>query len=237
MVFLVLLAALLPVAIWLFYIFRKDKDRPEPVWQLVKGFVFGAISVALSFGISIPLGLTGLYTMEPYTVWDSIALSFFGAAIPEECAKFLMLWLLLRKNKYFDEKMDGVVYAVCVSLGFAAVENIMYLFSYYDSFVSVGVSRALFSIPGHFMFGVLMGYYYSLAKFYPKSPKKNHVLVLAAPIIAHGVFDSLLFISDVAPAFSGVLTIVFLFFCYKMWKYARKRIHEHLDRDRYVPID
>lgn len=58
----------------------------------------------------------------------AIRLSFFGAAILEESAKLFMLWLLLRKNKYFGERVDGIVYAVCVSLGFAALENVMYLF-------------------------------------------------------------------------------------------------------------
>ena len=142
-----------------------------------------------------------------------------------------MLWLLLRKNRYFDEKMDGIVYAVCVSLGFAALENIMYLFSNAESYLSVGIARAIFAIPGHFCFGILMGYYYSLAKFYPKTPKKNKALILVAPIVVHGLYDSILFIINVTPAISGILLIVFLVFCHKMWKYGSKRIQEHLVRD------
>lgn len=137
----------------------------------------------------------------------------------------------LRKNRYFDEKMDGIVYAVCVSLGFAALENIMYLFSNVETFLSVGIARAIFAVPGHFCFGILMGYYYSFAKFYPKAPEKNKVLILVAPIIVHGLYDSILFIINVTPAISGVLLIVFLVFCHKMWKYGSQRIEEHLMRD------
>ena len=225
------LTALLPIAILVFYIYHKDKKSPEPTGQLIKAFFFGILSVPLSLCISIPLGLLGVYPAEATNILGSISTAFFGAAIPEEIAKFIMLWLLLRKNPYFDEKMDGIVYAVCVSLGFAALENIMYLFSNEETYLSVGIARAIFAVPGHFCFGILMGYYYSLAKFYPKTPTKNKAFILAAPIIVHGLYDSILFIINVTPAISGVLLIVFLVFCHKMWKYGSKSIQEHLKKD------
>ena len=122
--------------------------------QMVKAFLFGVLSVPLSLCISIPFGAMGLYPAEITSAMGGIRTAFCGAAIPEEIAKFAMLWLLLRKNKYFDEKMDGIVYAVCVSLGFAALENVMYLFSNVEAFMSVGIARAIFAIPGHFCFGI-----------------------------------------------------------------------------------
>ena len=230
--YLILLTALLPIAILVYHIYRKDKKSPEPTGQLIKAFLFGILSVPVSFCISIPLGIIGLYPVEATSILGSISTAFFGAAIPEESAKYFMLWLLLRKNRYFDEKMDGIVYAVCVSLGFAALENIMYLFSNAESYLSVGIVRAIFAVPGHFCFGILMGYYYSLAKFYPKTPKKNKVLILLAPIIVHGLYDSILFIINVTPAISGILLIVFLVFCHKMWKYGSQSIDEHIKRDK-----
>lgn len=225
---MILLTALLPIAILVYYIYHKDKKSPEPTGQLVKAFLFGVLTVPVSFCMSIPFGVIGLYPVETTSILGSISTAFFGAAIPEEIAKFFMLWLLLRKNRYFDEKMDGIVYAVCVSLGFAALENIMYLFSNTESYLSVGIARAIFAIPGHFCFGILMGYYYSLAKFYPNTPTKNKVLIIVAPIIVHGLYDSILFIINVTPAISGVLLIVFLILCHKMWKYGSKSIQEHL---------
>ena len=228
---MILLTALLPIAIFVYYIYHKDKKSPEPIGQLVKAFLWGILSVPLSLCISIPLGLIGVYPAEATSIWGSVSSAFFGAAIPEEIAKFFMLWLLLRKNRYFDEKMDGIVYAVCVSLGFAALENIMYLFSNEEAYLSIGIARAIFAVPGHFCFGILMGYYYSLAKFYPKTPTKNKALILVAPIIVHGLYDSILFIINVTPAISGILLIVFLIFCHKMWKYGSKSIQEHLQRD------
>ena len=225
---IILLTALLPIAILVYFIYHKDKKSPEPTGQLVKAFLFGILSIPLSFCMSIPLGLIGVYPAEATSIWGSVSSAFFGAAIPEEIAKFFMLWLVLRRNPYFDEKMDGIVYAVCVSLGFAALENVMYLFSNEETYLSVGIGRAIFSVPGHFCFGILMGYYYSLAKFYPMTPKKNKALILIAPIIAHGLFNSILFVMSVTPAISGVLLVVFLVFCHKMWKYGSKRIKEHL---------
>lgn len=229
---LILLTALLPVAILVFYIYRKDKNLPEPTGQLVKAFFYGVISAPSSFFISIPLGMIGLYLVEDTTVLGSVSSAFFGAAIPEESAKLFVLWLVLRKNPFFDEKMDGIVYAVCVSLGFAAFENILCLFSDTESFLSIGIVRAIFAVPGHFCFGILMGYYYSIAKFYPKSSMKNKILVLLAPIIAHGLYDSILFVMNVTPIISGLLLIVFLVFCHKMWKYSSQRIEKHLRRDQ-----
>ena len=227
----ILLTALLPVAILTFYIYHKDKNSPEPTGQLIKAFLFGVLSIPLSLCISMPLGAIGAYPAESTSIIGSIRTAFLGAAVPEETAKLFMLWLLLRKNRYFDEKMDGIVYAVCVSLGFAAVENIMYLFSNAETYLSVGITRAIFAVPGHFCFGILMGYYYSLAKFYPGSSKKNRALILLAPVIAHGIYDSILFVINVAPAISGFLMILFLVFCHKMWKYGSKSIKEHLQRD------
>lgn len=234
MVYIVLFAALLPVAILLFYIYKKDKYCPEPTGQLVKAFVFGLLSVPLSLCVSVPLYLSGVVTYNYVSITECIGSAFLGAAIPEESAKLFMLWLFLRKNRFYDEKVDGIVYAVCISLGFAALENITYLFSNLESFVRIGILRALFTVPGHFCFGIMMGYYYSLAKFYPQSRTTNKILILAAPIFAHGVFDSILFIisSEISALLSFILMIVFLVLCNKTWKLANRKINEHLERDR-----
>ncbi len=226
------ITALLPIAILIFYISHKDKNNPEPPKELIKAFLAGTLSIPLSLCISTPLEQFGLYSMTPSTVFESICTSFFGAAIPEEIAKSAILWLILRKNRFFDEKMDGIVYAVCVSLGFAAIENLMYIFGNTDSFLSVGISRAIFAVPGHFCFGILMGYYYSLARFDSENQAKNRKLILAAPIIAHGAYDSILYMISTTPGMAGVLTIVFLIFCHRTWKYGSRKIQEHLKQDK-----
>lgn len=228
---LILLAALAPIAILAYYIYRRDKFQKEPVKELLKAFGMGILSVPVSLLISTPLEFAGFYSMETQTLLDAVKLSFLGAAIPEEIAKFLMLWLFVRKSRCFDENVDGIVYASVVSLSFAAVENILYLVTNYESWISVGITRALFSVPGHFFFGVLMGYYYSLTRFYPAAGRKVKWLVLGAPILAHGLFDTVLFSVEVLPGLSAALMIAFILLCNSLRKRASRSIAEHLERD------
>ncbi len=225
------LIALLPVAIWAFYIYKKDSLAPEPLNQLWDAFRYGVGACFIAILGALLFGAIGLYTDSPTTIWGAIRLSFFGAAIPEECAKLFMLWLLLRKKNYVDEWMDGIVYAVFISLGFAALENIMYIIDD-EEWLRVGITRALFSIPGHFGFGILMGYYYSLAKLSMHNVRRNRVLMLAAPILAHGAYDSILFSIQVNPVLGLALFFLFLYICRKLWKYGKRKVNEHLERDK-----
>lgn len=228
---MVIVAALAPAMMLLYYIYRKDSFQKEPVKEVLKAFFFGVLSVFVSLTISYPLGEMGLFVGDPQGFIGAVATSFFGAAIPEEIAKFIMFWLIVRRSRYFDEHMDGIVYASSVALGFAALENIFYLVGNFESWVSVGITRALFSVPGHFFFGVLMGYYFSLVRFDPMTPKINRWMVILAPILAHGAYNTVLFSIEVAPALSLILMITFLWLCNKLRKYASTKIREHLMRD------
>ena len=88
---IILLTALLPVVILVYYIYHKDQKSLEPTGQLLKAFFYGILSVLLSFCMSLPLGVIGVYPAEATSVLGSISSAFFGAAIPEEIAKFFML--------------------------------------------------------------------------------------------------------------------------------------------------
>ncbi len=232
----ILAAALLPIIILLGFILRKDKNKPEPPGKLLKAFVLGMLSVIPALILVAFFDSLGLGPGEEPTAWNAILDAFWQAAIPEEIAKLGMLWLVLRKNPYFDEKMDGIVYAACVALGFAATENLLYLTGNAENYVQVGISRALFAVPGHFCDGVLMGYFYSRAHFGTTSRTRNRILILAAPILAHGVYDSLLFVAQVSEALSGILTTLFVVFCCQLWKYASRRITEHLVADGMLQL-
>ena len=215
-VLLVIFAALVPVAWLLWTIYRKDSVQPEPTKRLVKAIVFGIGSVFLSLAISMPTSMVLGMNIDNQ-VYGSIA---------EAVAKLFMLWLLLRKNPFFDEHFDGIVYAVCVGLGFAGFENICYLFWGIEdgSWLGISVSRALFSVPAHYFFAILMGYYYSIYHFGIDRSIKTKLMVLVAPILAHGIFDSLLFCMRVDEALSGVLMILFIIFFTKLRKRAKMRI-------------
>ena len=228
-VLLVIFAALVPVAWLLWTIYRKDSVQPEPTKRLVKAIVFGIGSVFLSLAISMPTSMVLGMNIDNQVYGsfaEAVGDAFFLAAIPEEVAKLFMLWLLLRKNPFFDEHFDGIVYAVCVDLGFAGFENICYLFWGIEdgSWLGISVSRALFSVPAHYFFAILMGYYYSIYHFGIDRSIKTKLMVLVAPILAHGIFDSLLFCMRIDEVLSGVLMILFIIFFTKLRKRAKMRI-------------
>jgi RsiW-degrading membrane proteinase PrsW (M82 family) len=129
-------------------------------------------------------------------------------------------------------------------MGFAALENVTYLLSDIDSYIEIGVSRAFTAIPGHFCFGVVMGYYYSLAAFENKNKQRNRILTFVAPVIVHGLYDSILFATEpVIDSISTIdenvvlfvslsLTALFIYFCFKMWKFGSLKIKQHIANDK-----
>lgn len=228
--FIVFFAAILPAIVLIVHIYNRDKWQKEPPRQLFKAFVYGVGSAM----IVLLLPAFGLVSSTPGTdISAQIGNAFRTAAIPEEMAKLFMLWLFLRKCKEFDEHMDAVVYAVCVGMGFAATENILYLFSNLNHWLSTGIMRALISVPAHYFFAIIMGYYYSLAHFrIGKSKTIDALSALLIPIIAHGIFDALLFVSAMNESLAGVLTIVFIIGFFFLRKYASSRIDRILESDR-----
>ena len=125
MSYLPLLLALLPAIALLGYICWRDRKSPEPVKQLLKAIALGVLAIPLTLAIIYPLQWIGIIPEKYTTIFGAIYDAFMSAAIPEELSKLFLLWLFLRKNPYFDERMDGIVYAVCVSLGFAGLENVL----------------------------------------------------------------------------------------------------------------
>lgn len=229
-----ILAALLPSLILVGHIRFKDRKSPEPTKMLVKAFFFGMLSVVVSLFFSLPLQLYGAFPSEPVTVWDHFRVALLGAAVPEEAAKLLMLWLLLRRNPWFDEHVDGIVYAVCIGMGFAFVENIGYLASAGEYWVNAGIVRGLISVPGHYAFAVLMGFYYSYASFGTDGKRGLYrVLTFLAPVLAHMAFDWILMVSDSMEhqAVSSLLTLLFIIVFIRLQKAGRRRIATHLSND------
>lgn len=227
----IFIAAVLPALVMVYFIYRKDIYEREPAGQIWKGFGFGALSAIGSLFISVPLMLLGIFSEDPVTVMDNIRLAVFGAAIPEELAKFFFLWLLLRRNRHYNEYVDGIVYSVCIGMGFAAFENIKYLIINYSNWLSVGIARALFAVPGHFFFAVMMGYFYSKASFgNPAKRKQNITLAILVPMALHALYDAILMVSNAvgAAGASIVLVLGLLFF---LAKTSKKRFGDHLAAD------
>ena len=157
--------------------------------------------------------------------------TFLGAAIPEEAVKLFALWMVLRKNPFFDEHFDGIVYAVCVGLGFAAVENVKYVFSSEEAWAFTAIARALLAVPGHYAFAVLMGYFYSLYHFVDRSPR-TALCILLVPVLAHGIYDALAMSGMVNEYVGGIAFFVLIYFCVKMHKAANKKVLVLIEKDK-----
>ena len=225
-----LIAALLPAVLLLLYIWKKDTQK-EPTMQLVKAVLWGV-------GIIIPVVVVEKMVEmvlfgengSPTGLIGTTAMAFFVAAIPEETFKLLALHKVLKGNPYFDEHFDGIVYAVCIGLGFAAVENIGYVFSQED-WASVAIARSLLAVPGHYAFAVMMGYYYSVYHFVNRS-LKTRVYVLLVPVLAHGIYDALAMSSMVNEYVGGVGFVVLIYFCFKLHKRAQAKVLSLVEKDK-----
>ena len=228
----ILFAALLPAALLWIYIWRKDQKK-EPASWLAKATIYGVI-------ICFPVAIVELLISSlifypdgnPTSLLGTTANAFLVAAIPEESFKLLALWLILRNNPFYDEHFDGIVYAVCVGLGFAAIENVIYLFENIESWMSVAFLRSLMAVPGHYAFAILMGYYYSKYHFIDHS-RKNAALIIVAPVLAHGLYDALLMTSMVNAILGGICFIITIIIVCKLHVYARKKINSMIDTDNY----
>ena len=231
---LVILAAVAPALGLLYFIYNKYRLQREPVPELLKAFGYGMLSVFASLLVSAPLMALGIVPALAETAGEHLRVAFLGAAIPEELAKFALLMLFLRRCRYFDEYTDGIVYAACVGLGFAALENIMYLFQNFENWAAVGAMRALFSVPGHFCFAVVMGYYYAKASFdHPSERVRNLCLAILLPILLHCCFDALLMVSSVSAAAVALIALFGGLYFY-MIKTSRKMIGKLLSKDQAV---
>lgn len=227
----VLALAVLPALILICYVYQQDRLQREPTKNLVKAFLYGGGSVFASLLISVPAMHLGLFPTEIHSSPDAFRSAFFGAAIPEESAKLLLLWLFLRKCRDFDERMDGIVYAVCVGMGFAAFENVEYLIGAGSQWVTVGISRSLTAIPAHFGFAVVMGYYFSLHYFDRYRAPFAGIKMWLYPVLLHGVYDWIAMSQEVNPELGGVIALVILLFCFAMLHWARRHMKDHLRTD------
>ena len=206
-----LVLAVAPAIALFFFFYLRDKYRKEPLGLLLLTFGLGAASL-------VPAALASL-CLQKLTGWRSdtpnLLHAFLGAMIivgvVEEGAKFLVVRFYAYHRPEFDEPYDGIMYSVMAALGFATLENILYIFS---NGASAGVMRALLSVPSHAFDGVLMGYFLGEAKFARSNRVGNWLSALgfALAVTAHGVYDFIVFSLDKAPLLIlSLLTLAVLF--------------------------
>jgi RsiW-degrading membrane proteinase PrsW (M82 family) len=196
---ILILSALLPVLLVLLYINYSDKHEKEPKKLLIISFSLGAVlSVILAlimyFGFDIILPLK-----DDFNIKQQIIKAFLVVGFTEEFSKYIIVKYYAQPKKDFNEPFDGIVYAVMVSMGFAATENIIYVT---QGGFDVAMLRALTAIPAHATFGILMGYFMGLAKF-SKYRVSLNLLGLFLAILFHGLYDVFLFLNFIPGIASG----------------------------------
>ena len=221
-----LLLALAPAIILMIYVYFRDKYEKEPISLILKGVLLGAIiifPVGLLENYLLPFGKA--YAPIAKAAWDG----FVVAGAIEEAFKFFMVFILIWRNPNFNEKFDGIVYAVSVALGFAAVENLFYVFS--GNSMQVGLLRAFTAVPGHTIFGIVMGFYLGLARFSAKGRGKYLLMAFLVPWMLHGIYDFMIM--------SGhpVLILAFIPFLIYMYRIGLRRMREFNQESIFNPAN
>lgn len=213
-----ILITIAPALAVCWYIFHKDRYEKEPLWLLMVAFGLGICSVFPAaigsmiggrfFGVTGSFINTGLY-------------AFVVVALSEEFAKFFFLRFVLFERKEFNEPYDGIVYAVMIGMGFAAFENVLYL---YDAGLNVALLRMVTAIPAHAIFAISMGYHVGLAKFDLTHRDELMRKGLFFPILLHGTYDFLLMQKNI-PALS-IFAFIGLYFGVKNVRYILSRSND-----------
>lgn len=191
--------ALAPGVAIMLYIYLKDKHEREPLSLLLVSFLYGVLSTLITLFISVPLEF--LVTLRKGDLVHEFYDAFFKVALVEEFSKFIFVRFILYPNKNFNEPFDGIVYAVMVSMGFATLENVMYVFQYG---LETGILRMFTAVPAHATFGVMMGYFLGIGKFRRRQGFYFSLVALLAATAFHGAYDYFWFIGRVTGIWAGI---------------------------------
>jgi RsiW-degrading membrane proteinase PrsW (M82 family) len=207
------LAAVLPAAILLCYVYKHDTVEKEPPGLLIR-LLFMGVLAALAATVLETIFQTVLdLLVDPGSPVYTILLAFLVVSMVEEGVKFRLLKRTTWNDPAFNYRFDGIVYAVFTSLGFAAYENITYVLHYG---MSVALPRALLAIPGHMSFAVIMGIFYGRARACRgrgelRGMTWNLRASYVCAVVLHGIYDTCAMIG------TGSSTAVFLLFVAAMF--------------------
>lgn len=229
--FIYMFAALAPACFLMRYIYRKDRVEKESSNLLVSLLIHGVMAALLSIilesaGESL---LNRFYTgdnMRTYT----FLLAFLVVACVEEGTKLLMLRRRTWNEPEFNFRFDGIVYAVFVSLGFAAFENVQYVFSYG---LGTAFVRAFLSVPGHMGFAVVMGAFYGRGKLLANagSPDAARNAIFTGWLISvllHGFYDYCAMLN------TGTSMLAFVIFVIAMYIFIFRLIKRESETDEPI---
>jgi len=188
--------AVVPALVLLALIIRQDNLEPEPCHLLLRalglGFVAAFLALLGEFHVNM-ITLTDVFSSS----WILLIDNYLNVAFIEEIFKWLVIFMMLYHLPDFDYRFDGIVYAVCVTIGFAIVENLFYVSLYGWT---TGILRGFTSVMGHGIFGIVMGYLLGLAKSRHVKKQKYRLLLglsILIPTLIHGTYDYLLALKNV----------------------------------------
>ncbi len=208
--------AITPSIAFALIIYFTDRYDKEPLSLLVRLFTIGAFSIVPVIFIEKILDNFNMWTGHLSAIYTS----FIVAGFTEEWIKRWVVLLVAYRHRAFNEKIDGIVYAVMASLGFATVENILYVVVRFANMPTIGFQRAIFSVPAHMLFAITMGYYISLAKYAVNDSLKKYYMKLSLfiPILLHGIYDYILMSK------SERLLMFFIPFIIFLWSYNLRKL-------------
>lgn len=228
---LIMLAAAVAPAAWLMKkVYQLDAIEKEPAGLLIRLMVLGMISTVPAMLLEAVCGyFIGALLGDSGLVY-SLATSFIGVALIEEGCKYFFLRRGAWRRPEFNCRFDGVVYAVFVSLGFALVENVSYIFSFG---LQVALSRALLAVPMHAVCGVYMGIWLGEAKVQRAFGREDLVKSylsksLWLPVLLHGIYDGCLIYG------SNISITVFVVFVLALFTLTLRRIRAFARQDQYI---
>lgn len=223
-------AALIPAIVLLRYIYRRDWIEKEPAPLLVRLLLQGVLSAFAAIVLE-SIGMAILpAVVSPETNLYYILLAFVVVAVSEEGAKLFFLKRRTWREPNFDYMFDGIVYSVFVSLGFAAFENVKYVFEYG---LSVAFSRAVLAVPAHMAFAVFMGIFYGRARCLANrgqalAAKSNLAMGFLSAVLFHGFYDSCLMIG------SNLSLAIFIGFVVFMYFFVSRVVKAAAEEDRPI---
>jgi protease PrsW len=175
-----------------FFIYFRDKYEKEPFRLLRNCFLFGLLSIVPAILIELGMGRLGLN--ENQGILKTLVYAFFVVGLAEEMSKFFFLRVYAFPKKDFNEPFDGIVYSIMISMGFATIENVMYV-----AFEGLGtaVLRMFTAVPLHAVCAIFMGYFVGKAWF-AKHRTWNMILGCGFAVFIHGLYDFFLFQQEMA---------------------------------------
>jgi RsiW-degrading membrane proteinase PrsW (M82 family) len=196
---------------WLQYFDLKDALQPEPRRRLMQAFGLGVLAVGIAWAGYAAVAAAGFPSSPPSEPGATVLYCLLVVGPVEEGAKFLVARAVCFRWKEFDERIDGLVYAAAVALGFAAVENFLFLRALPWQ---TGLVRALVSPLTHSLFAAVWGFGTSHALLAAKTPVSRFLwqaLPLVAAMALHGAYDIAVLVDGAAPAAAVVVTLLWAF--------------------------